>query len=324
MNPFIASVLGSLAIGLMLIVARRTIFSWTLIGTFSLASLITVVAGVLAYPWAATLAADAFQSFDLDVLSEGAMVRAILLQVGGLIVVVAAYTSTRLVLTRGVITPPPPLLTAQHFQSSGGSRLRLHLVFAFCLLASGAYVALNADVFVRGVVDGMVAREPAVLLIARREAVGNYGFAVLIYNILPFLTACVWLRSRASTSPFVRMMGLAAVGWTAVMLLLVFQKRPLLVFLITLLVLWYWESGAGLGSGAMVRAKRALRGAMGAIALVLVLLTLYETSTQISQRSESAVDAMADLSVAATARVFGRLSLPSIMYAEYFPTIAPH
>lgn len=324
MNPFVASAVGSLAVGLTLILARRTVFSWTLIGTFCLASLITVVAGVLAYPWVAALAASSFQSFDLDVLSDTAMVRAIVLQVGGLILVLVSYGAMRLVLSRGVIAPPPPLLSAAHFQRAGGSRLRLQVIFAVCLLASGAYVALNADLFLRGVVEGMLARQPSVLLAARRAAVGNYGFVVLIYNILPFLTALVWLRSRSSSSPFVRMMGLAAVAWTSLMLLLVFQKRPLLVFLITLFVLWYWESGARLGGGGMAAAKRAVMGMAGAGALALVLLSLYETSTQISQQSDSTVEAVTDLSAAATARVFGRLSLPSIMYAEYFPEMAPH
>jgi hypothetical protein len=326
------SLLGLVTLVVTCFLARRIVFSWSTIGVFMLTNTLFVTLGVLSLPWVWNDLNSWFTAFDLQLIRPDAVRSAIVLTVGGPTLALLGYQLTHLIASRGrLMTSAPNLLVTNPTLALGFSPMRLLLGGGVVLMLGWAFILTELPTVMRGVREGWIAGDPSVTLEARRGATDNYFFVVIVYNIAPFVTVALWMYARRVGGWFVRAASLFAVASTTVFLLAVFQKRPLLLFLLTLALAEY-ASRVGRQVAVSAPARRASNGNLGrTLRLIVVgstlfgvLIVLYYLSTNVRTMDASFLDVLGLLAAMASQRVLGRLALPVAMYTEYFPTIDPH
>lgn len=324
-DVYAASLLGLGAVLLLLLIARRLVFSWSTIGAFLVSNLAFVTVGVLALPWVRDHLSIWFVRFDMHLVTDAAMVRAILLSVGGVWLAFAGYQVAHLVISQGKILTAGPRLLQAHPDMPAGLRWRRLVFVAVAVLAVGwMFMLLNASTITRGIIDGWIRGQPGEALEARRGTANNYLFVVLVYNVAPFVTVALWMlarRARGASGQGLRLLAWVAVASTSLFLLAMFQKRPLLIFLMALAI-------GHFAVRVRVERPRRLRGLLraGVVGVVLfaLLMGLYYATTNVREVTSNPVETAAVVASAASQRVFGRLALPAAMYAYLFPEVVPH
>jgi len=310
---------------------RRIIFTWSAIGVFMITQTVIVQIGLLALPFLWELAAGAF-SLNLDLVDEAAVRLAIVLNVWGTMIVLATYHVTHVLLGRGHIPRrAPDLLVLRDRRNLG---FRVDRVLFMSMFALAVVVLLVGSSGGRGVLTGIqegFLEGDHVAVVAARQLVGSeYVLVLLSFNVLPFLGVALWLAYKLRKGRALGVFAIAFCGLTIVLLLLSFQKRPVLVFLCGLLLASFGVSRRkaepprreGLQVPAIARSGWRLTAYAG-LAFV-VLIGLYFLQSSIGREDIDPLATAGVLVRGTLLTLFGGVSLPTVLYAQYFPSIEPH
>jgi hypothetical protein len=137
---------------------------------------------------------------------------------------------------------------------------------------------------------------------------------------MPFLCVSFLAANRECKLLRIMMLKVVLISFTAVLLLLVFQKRPLIIFFLEVTFIWFLiksmknkseKNDSNIESVIII----------SCIFLYLLLIILYYFNTNIQGNN---IFLFMALNGIVLSRIIFRLSLPGIMYVHYFPSIEPH
>ncbi|WP_133067196.1 O-antigen polymerase [Flagellimonas pacifica] len=206
------------------------------------------------------------------------------------------------------------------------SNTNYYFITVLIVLFVFAYLFVNRDVVLTGIAQGMLGREPDALLESRRGITSNYLYTVIVYNILPFLTIVSLYKSIKKSTLYSRVSFLILFSISFFLILMLFQKRPLIIFMLSLLLAGYVFRGNLITkkTKTKVLSKRQKRRKyiiyLGF--LFSLLLILYYSAT--TYQFQNLFEAILKLSEIVLTRVFGRLSIPAFMYTHYFSEVGGH
>ncbi|PTX60429.1 oligosaccharide repeat unit polymerase [Kordia periserrulae] len=308
-----------------IILFRKMIFKWNIFGIFFIATCIFSIIGILMFPFMRMYAGRTFWTFKLELITNQDVFRTQMLAVGGLLLVLYSYVFGLVLMYRRVEC-------INHFRIKNPIKNNLSKVnFYFMLLCIFlfllVYLIIKRNVLISGLFDGLIGRQPVALLESRRGITSNYLYVVITYNLLPFLTmVSLYLMMKKKTlSARMLFIGLFTVSF--ILILLLFQKRPLILFLLSLFLSAFVFKKYITIKKKRVRTpqeKRKLRRRAILIGLSLfsLLLLLYYSAT--TYRFNSVFEGVSTLTEVVLTRVFGRLSIPAFCYVHYFPSVEDH
>jgi len=338
MDAYTFACWNALVVAVVLTAQRRLVFSWSAIGVFLVANLVILQVGVLGVPLFREYAELTFATFNLGMVTESDYKLAIVLTVWGAGVVLASYQLTHVALNGGrpMRTGPNLLALARGNDRLGMSAVRLVVLSGTILLTAFGYAAVSASRILAGV-QGALAGSEASILGARYDIGADYWFILTVLDVLPFLGVAVRLLQRLRGGPGLRLFAAIFNTGTGALLLLTFQKRPLLLFLSCLLLTNLVADASHASRSAQPpsqptvrsqgRRRRPLRLAVYGLMIFAVLLGLYQLQTQVISGAEGAGDVVrgiATLSGMALATILGGQAVPAILFAHYYPAIEPH
>jgi len=308
----------------------RVILSASLIGVFCTGTLVFTIVGLLLMPWMRPYLPTWFPRLQLEAIGGQDYLYADLLMVGGLALVLMAYQASHALAHHGRLCRTGPRLTALMRTSRVDFSLPALLVATLAALAASVALMLQYRSQIEvGLVEGFLGANPLAMFVARREVGENYALFQLVQNVLPYYAVAMWLVWRVTGHRPIRGAALVACTAAAVMLVFLFQKRPLLVFLLMLGLLSAWGPS---WRRALERRRRSVRPRASAVRVVLfgsllfaLLCVLYFFSTTVVRGAPGGlVGAVGTLGQIALTRVVGRLALPVPMYTHVFPGIHEH
>jgi oligosaccharide repeat unit polymerase len=211
---------------------------------------------------------------------------------------------------------------------------RLFLFIWATLLFLAVFYTFNFSIILHGILDGILAGNNEQVIAGRYGVMENYLFILVVYNVVPFLAVALWLLYRIRRSNILRLCTISFNIVTVVSLILLFQKRPLLLFLLCLCIASLWTNQLKIqrtscrvnSSLVMRRNKRIFSKKLLIYGVVLfaILMGLFYAQTSIGRDNESLYETATILSTIAAWNIIGGISLPSVMYVHYFPTIEPY
>jgi hypothetical protein len=310
---------------------RRVILTWSAIGVFMITQALIVQMGLLALPFLWEFAAGAF-SLNLNLVDEAAVRLAIVLNVWGTFIVLATYHATYALLNRGRIPRrAPDLLILSDKRNLG---FRVDRVLFISMLALAAVVLLvgpSGGVGVlTGIREGFLEGDHTAIVAARQLVGSEYMLVLVSFNVLPFLGVALWLAYKLRKGRALGAFTIAFCALTITLLLLSFQKRPVLVFLWGLLLASFGVSRRRAESAHRESLRVATNARSGwrltayAGLTFFVLMGLYFLQSSISREDIDPVTTAGILVRSTLITLFGGLSLPTVLYAQYFPNIEPH
>jgi len=316
----IVALLGIIALA---VSQRRVIFSVSVTGIFCTSYLAFVILGILAYPWILKQVYTWFVAVGPRRIGDDDVARAIVLMVVGLGLVVLFAQLSHYAFTKGkFIRSRPHLLIRSASPTLNLPLRRLVIISGVCMVFALAYVAMNLSVFVSGFRDGLLGGRYLLLLEARRAATSNYIWVLLVYNVIPFYAAMLWAASRVKTNRLFRAYALFFNIGAAVLLVLVFQKRPVLVFLIVIAMVSLFVVHRTSFSEAVQRRRRK-RALLYGMALLVFLAVLFSSYVKFEADASMSYKAQFLLGLVSL-RLLGRLSLAVPMYVHCYPDVYPH
>lgn len=323
------SILGCLFVLLTMSLQSGIVFSWSAIGVFYVTNLIFVCTGILIMPWILEQMPLWFPTLNTSLFTQQDFILATVLTVGGGALVLFFYQFSHFIFSGGKLySRPPCVLQTVLIPKLGFYRWRLLFISAIGLFVSIAFVYMNRSVFIEGIREGFLGGDPALVIEARKGATASYLFSLLVYNVMPFLAVGLWLLYRYVGGAFRGTYAMFFIVVAACLLVLTFEKRPLIIFLGSVF-LANLKTGEGWGSHAKPLKKRApgiskKKVIIYGIILFSILLVLYYFHTKVGKQLDNTLDIIEKLFQMALVRIFGRLATPSIMYAHYFPDVEPY
>jgi len=319
---------------------RNRILDVTCTGVFLVSQIVFVVIGVLAAPW--LMAEDLPRLFSLikwDLISPADLARAIVIVFGGTVLVVMGGVSAdataavlgRRRLTWGHLLRRPARLRA------GFSAFQLDLAYVALLLVAIAMLVTKWQILVAGLVTGYIGGDVAEQY-ASRGSMQELGmvYYLIVFNALPFLTVIRWMLSRLGPAHGGRLQALVMVSVTSILLLATFEKRPFVLFLISLMIghhlaeIYSGRAKGGRPSSLPLSPAYWVRhlpwtklGTWVGLPFV-ILVGFYYLSTNIAAVAGSPLGAVMSLAEVTVSRIFGRLAVEPILYATYFPGVDSH
>lgn len=308
-----------------IVLFRKMIFRWSIFGVFFISTCIFCIIGVLMFPFIRSYTEKVFWTFKLDLITQNDVFQTQLLAVGGLLIVLYSYVV-------GLVLMYKRVECIDHFKikspiKNNLSKVNFQFILITIFLFLAVYLTIKRNVLISGFFDGLIGRQPTALLESRRGITSNYLYVVITYNVLPFLTA-VSLYFAMKEKTFTSRILFAIVFFVSFLLtLLLFQKRPLIIFLLSLfLAIFIFRKYINPKPKRKLtrREKRKLRKRylMIGLAMFSILLLLYYSAT--TYKFESVFEGVSKLTEVVLTRVFGRLSVPAFCYIHYFPEVDPH
>jgi len=300
---------------------KKLIFKWNVFGVFFIATILFSTIGVLIFPFLKPYFSETFRTFKLELISDHDIIKTQLIAVSGLLLVLYSYVF-------GIFVLYGRIKCIDHLRFEGKiknnlSKTNLSFITIIIFLFLIIYLFLKRDILIAGIFDGLLGRQPDALLKSRRGITSNYLYVIITYNILPFMSivSLYLMIKRKTISNRISFIVLFITSFFLILLL--FQKRPLIIFLASL-VLSGFVFKRNLSpkkkkiSKKMPRRKYILYGS----SLFSLLLLLYYSAT--TYQFQNVFQAVVKLSEVALSRVFGRLTIPSFFYVHYFPQVEGH
>lgn len=312
---------------MLLVVRNKLFFSTSAISIFVLCHIIFLLLGLLTLPWTReTLFSNKlfFSDFNLMTIEETTIVKTILIIVYGLFMVIFSYSIGNLIIKKSPFQIPKGLFNFENIKQweHGTSIRRVRLFLTLFIMISFIQLIPHTNLILGAMFDTNLYSK----LEARRTITQNYFLTVSIYNIIPFLAAVSFTYYESLTQKVFsdRVINFTYTLLTAILLLLTFQKRPLILFLLTLIVLKYLVRRGALGikdTNFMGKFRKYTYFSIGFLGLFIVLMYLYVKNTNYAESAGSIWELMYITILISLSRIIGRLSLPSVMYVDYFPNI---
>ncbi|MBC8755333.1 oligosaccharide repeat unit polymerase [Kordia sp. YSTF-M3] len=308
-----------------IILFRKMIFRWNAFGIFFIATCIFSIVGIMMFPFMKLYAMRTFMTFKLEMITDQDVFRTQMLAVGGVLIVLYAYVFGLLLMYKRVEC-------IDHFKIESPIKNNLSkvnfyfiLIFISCFLL--IYLLIKRNILISGFFDGLIGRKPEALLISRRGITSNYLYVVITYNLLPFLTivGLFLMMKKKTLASRLLFIGLFSVSF--LLILLLFQKRPLILFLLSLfLSAFVFKKYINIREKRVrtAKEKKKLRRRTMIIgaSLFSILLLLYYSAT--TYKFDNIFEGVWKLTEVVLTRVFGRLSIPAFCYVHYFPAVDDH
>lgn len=305
---------------------KKIIFNWNILGVFFIASIIFSGIGILSFPFIKSYVIEAFSTFKLEYITSEIIIKTQMIFVFGLLIILYSYSF-------GIMVIQKKLIRINHFTFKGKIKENLSKTnFYFIIFLIGiflfVYLVIKRETLMMGIFDGLLGRKPIALILSRRAITSNYLYVVITYNLLPFLTtvALYLLYKKKTLTSKLLFYSILSISLTLVLLL--FQKRPLIVFLLTLGLANYVFSKKMKDKKVrnpkkkLTKKQQRKKYIIYGVLLFSLLLLLYYSST--TYQFDSVFQAVVKLSEVSLLRVFGRLAIPSFFYVHHFPEIRFH
>lgn len=303
-----------------LVLFGKLIFKWNVFGVFFIATMLFSMVGIMAFPFFKPYFLQAFSSFRLNLITNADIVKTQTVATIGILSVLYAYVFTIALVYKRV-------KCINHFRIEGEikdnlSRVNFYVLTLGVLMFIMVYLFLKRDVLLIGILQGLLGRQPDAILESRRAITSNYLYTILIYNVLPFITIASFYISLKRKKLINKMLFLFLFAVSFFLILSLFQKRPLMIFMLSLFITGFlFKQNLFPKKVKKVRSKKTKKRRyfiyLGL--LFILLLVLYYSAT--TYKFENIFEAILKLSEIVLTRVFGRLSIPAFCYTHYFPAV---
>ena len=308
---------------------RKQLLNFSCTAVFFMSYLIFVCVGVFLSPWLMTdnYVVSSYSWINLDLITESDVIVAIGIVLVGLnMFLIGNFIVNIFLVDRfprrwgGLLAKPANLITKQ-------SSLRLRFLFSFFIVTSSLFLLGELSAAISGLA-AFFSTDFAGWYGARYK-ISDLGrlYFILIFNCLPFTSIALWLQHRFVDSISNKIWAYFAVISTSVFLLLTFQKRPFLIYVICLFF-------AQLSSGIYLKKIKLVLPAkfptlryllLQPLLQKLLLLFLVVFCVLFIFYRYTIRDAPSSLLITLIFdRILGRLSIMALMYAHYFPLVDPH
>lgn len=302
---------------------RKLIFKWNVFSVFFISTLIFSTVGVLVFPFIKQYVIHTFWTFDFSSITRQVIIKTQLIAVFSVLLILYSY-SFMMKIVYGKIK------VINHINITGKLKDNISRSnYFFILFCIGffllVYLFLKRKVLYTGFFEGLIYRDPSALLVSRKEITSSYLYVIITYNLLPFITLISLYLAISKNSLFNKFVLYILVITSSVLILLLFQKRPLILFLLCIILSTFIfkrnlkkTKNKKLKSNKSNRKRFVIYGVL----LFSLLMLLYYTST--NYQFNNIFQGVSKLTEVALTRVFGRLSIPSFFYVSYFPEVNSH
>ena len=299
---------------------RKLIFKWNVFGVFFIATLLFSMVGIMAFPFFKPYFLQTFNAFKLELISDSDIIKTQVIATVGYLSVLYAYIF-------GISLVYKRVKCINHFTFESQikdhlSRPNFYLLTLSVLLFILIYLFIKRDVLIVGILDGLLGRQPDAILLSRSEITSSYLYTILIYNVLPFITIASFYISLKRKVLVNKLLFLMLFSISFFLIISLFQKRPLMIFMLSLFITGYVFRENLLPSKVKVvklKKTKKRKYIVYLSFLFVLLLVLYYSAT--TYKFDDVFEAAAKLSEVVLTRVFGRLSVPAFCYVHYFPEV---
>jgi hypothetical protein len=313
---------------------RHRILNLSCMGIFFLSHVVFVLIGLLAIPWLIEgYLVESYSSVDFSLIDQSDIINTIILVIAGLALVFIGNVFVEMITffmtgrpehdNRGRLLWTVEPIDLYIRRNVIKARLKYFFIAALIL----TLILLNADwtSILEGIRYSYFMFDVEAFYKARSE-VGSAGrlYFILVFNVLPFLSITFWMFTRIEKGAGNKAWALFMITMSAILLLLTFQKRPLLIYLITLFASEILARMATGYSVISIKATNILsiigtywkRISFYLTIVFLVALGFFHISTNIED--------FRNLAIVVIDRIFTRLALMPVFYVHYFPNVEPH
>lgn len=304
---------------------RKLIFNWNVYGVFFISNLIFSLIGIILFPFIKEYVVVTFWTFKLNLITDYVIIKTQIIALSAVLISLYSYAFIMFVKFNKI-------KCINHLEIKNPIENNIsNINYYFLLLIIGIflffYLIINRDIIYDGFFKGLIGRDPAILLSSRRRITSNYIYVIITYNLLPFLTIVALYMSMSYKSLLNKFLFYSILTISVILILLLFQKRPLILFLLTLIIssiVFRKHVKKKKLKVKKPKTKKQIRKKIitYGIALFALLMILYYSST--NYKFENIVQATIKLTEVSLTRVLGRLSMPSFLYISYFPDIDGH
>lgn len=299
---------------------RKLIFKWNVFGVFFIATLLFSMVGIMAFPFFKPYFFLTFNSFKLELISDADIIKTQIIATVGFLSVLYSYVF-------GISLMYKRVKCINHFNISVNikdnlSRVNFYTLTFGVLLFILIYLFIKRDILIIGILDGLLGRQPEAILQSRAAITSSYIYTILIYNVLPFITIVSFYMSLERNRLMNKILFLILFFISFFLILALFQKRPLIIFMLSVLISGYvFKENLFPKKLKKIKSKKSRKRKyiMYLSFLFVLLLVLYYSAT--TYQFQNVFEAGAKLSEIVLTRVFGRLSVPAFCYVHYFPEV---
>lgn len=321
------AVFTTVILSALLLIKRKLLLDFSCTAVVFLSYLIFVCVGVLLSPWLVTndYIKLSYSTLNIDLITESDLIAAIGIVLVGLVMFLVGHSYLDAILMQNTQREWGGLLRKSSHSILAESHVKLRLTFVCVMLVSCLILFTKYDVLISGL-TAFFTNNVALWYHARAQ-IGELGrlYFILIFNGLTFSSIALWLEYKFESTDSNRTWAYFSAIVTLAFLFLTFEKRPLLIFLICLFF-------ANLVGGVYSEKFRILNKIPRTTQLFssslfrkLFVFTLFLFSILALFYKLTMDEAPVEFVMAVTFdRIFGRLSIMSIMYSHYFPLIEPH
>ncbi len=299
---------------------RKLIFKWNVFGVFFIATLLFSMLGVMAFPFFKSYFLMTFNSFKLELITDSEIIKTQVIATIGYLSVLYAYIF-------GISLVYKRIKCINHFKIEDEikehlSKSNFYILTLSVLLFILIYLLIKRDVLIVGIMDGLLGRQPDAILQSRSAITSSYLYTILVYNVLPFITIVSFYILLKKKVLLNKLLFLILFSISFFLILSLFQKRPLIIFMLSLFISGYVfrENLLSKKREKIKRGKNKKRKYILYLSyLFILLLGLYYSAT--TYEFDGVLEAVTKLSEVVLTRVFGRLSIPAFCYVHYFPEV---
>lgn len=297
---------------------RRRIIGVNLITIYIVFSIILNIAAPLLWPWAKNIAQNVFPTFIFDYIQPNDQIKATLILTFGLLITIFTY-----ICAKPRYSPPSHLVLAPWHTDLNYNSILTRAISCALVIFTCYFVYANKQA-ISQVVSIFIASQLDIMLTSRHEIAENYLFVILIYNWIPFFSVSTFLIYLIHRSRFNMIIASASFISTSIVLFMMFQKRPLILYFIQMGVTWilytYMKS-----QRPLFRKKLYINISFVILFSLIGLMSLYYMYTSYRLSSDiSTFELITSLLIVALSRIVGRLGITTMMYTHYYPAHGSH
>lgn len=302
---------------------RELIFNWNVYGVFFISNLIFSIIGILLFPLIKNYTYEVFWTFKLKLISDAVIIETQVLAVLAILITLYSYVFIMQMKYKKV-------KCINHFKIDGGiknniSQSNYYFLLLLMSLFLIVYLFIKRNTLYIGFFDGLIDRNPEALLTSRRSITSNYIYVIITYNLLPFITIVSLYLKIYKKSIFNKFVFYILFITSTLLILLLFQKRPLILFLLTFIISSFiFRKDSNRFKLKKPKTKKQIRRRIilyGGL-LFSLLMILYYSST--NYKFNNILEGAIKLTEVSMTRVIGRLSIPSFLNVHYFPEVEEH
>ena len=287
-----------------------------LLGTsFLVFQFVFIGLGIVIWPFIKGSAAHMFSTYDIASITFETAIKANSILLTGVCV---AYITYQLLRQCIGFTNYPSYTHTQYFPNT-----KILCITFFFGVISTYFILTRIDLLIMVMTSSGIESVIA-LSEVRKEAVSSYFMTLVVYNIYPAATYACVIGYLVNKTKFWRNVMFISILLALLALFLVFQKRPLIIYLIGLFFIFKFFNQLKTNNRVIFDFYRTIIELKYIfVALFILLIGFYYLYTGHRLENDLFTSLMLNAEASFT-RIFGRLSIPALMYTQYFPTFDDH